>query len=93
MGILDTVLKTFVGDKTKKDLKQIYPIVDQIKSHESELEKLTLDELRQKTVNFKAKIKDANAEEFEKIESLNVQADNVKDIDEKETFYDQIDDL
>lgn len=35
MGILDSVLKAFVGDKTQKDLKQINPIVKQIKSFES----------------------------------------------------------
>ncbi len=93
MGILDTVLKTFVGDKTKKDLKQIYPIVDQIKSYESELEKLDLDQLRQKTYDFKAKIKAANAEEFEKIEALKKEADTCEDIDEKENIYTQIDDL
>ncbi|MGX1024530.1 preprotein translocase subunit SecA [Psychroflexus sp. MBR-150] len=93
MGILDTVLKTFVGDKTKKDLKQIYPIVDQIKSYESELEKLDLEQLRQKTLDFKAKIKAANAEELDKIEALKKEADTCEDIDEKENIYTQIDDL
>ncbi|QTY26786.1 preprotein translocase subunit SecA [Flavobacterium sp. CS20] len=93
MGILDTVLKTFVGDKTKKDLKQIYPIVDQIKSYESELEKLDLEQLRQKTLDFKAKIKAANAEELDKIEALKKDADTCEDIDEKENIYTQIDDL
>jgi len=93
MGILDTVLKTFVGDKTKKDLKQIYPIVDQIKSYESELEKLDLEQLRQKTSDFKAKIKEANAEELNSIEKLKKEADECKDIDEKENIYSQIDDL
>ncbi len=93
MGILDTVLKTFVGDKTKKDLKQIYPIVDQIKSYESELEKLDLEQLRKKTVDFKAQIKEANAEELNKIETLKKEADTCEDIDEKENIYTQIDDL
>ncbi|RRO16794.1 preprotein translocase subunit SecA [Flavobacteriaceae bacterium 14752] len=93
MSILDSVLKTFVGDKTKKDLKQIYPIVDQIKSYESELVKLDLEQLRQKTTDFKAKIKAANAEEFEKIDALKKEADTCEDIDEKENIYTQIDDL
>ncbi|NBC56665.1 MAG: preprotein translocase subunit SecA, partial [Bacteroidetes bacterium] len=93
MGILDTVLKTFVGDKTKKDLKQIYPIVDEIKSYESELEKLDLEQLRQKTADFKAKIKAANTEELSKIEALKKEADECENIDEKENIYSQIDDL
>ena len=31
MGILDNVLKLFVGDKSKKDISDIQPIVAQIK--------------------------------------------------------------
>ena len=31
MGLFNTILKAFVGDKTKKDLKLILPIVDEIK--------------------------------------------------------------
>jgi len=93
MGILDTVLKTFVGDKTKKDLKQIYPIVDQIKSYESELEKLDLDQLRQKTVEFKERIKSASKDEIDQIEKLKDEAEHCEDIDEKENIYDEIDDI
>jgi len=93
MSLLDSVLKTFVGDKTKKDLKQIYPLVDQIKSFESELEKLDLDGLRQKTLDFKAKIKEANAKELEHIEQLKKEVDNCEDIDEKENIYSQIDNI
>jgi preprotein translocase subunit SecA len=93
MGILDTVLKTFVGDKTKKDLKQIYPIVDQIKSFESEFETLDLDQLRQKTFDFKEKIKSASKAELEQIEILKEDAENCENIDEKETIYDQIDNI
>ena len=93
MGILDSVLKVFVGDKTQKDLKQIYPIVDQIKSFESELEKIDLEQLRQKTIDFKAKITEANKDELAKIAELKQQAENTEDIDEKESFYDEIDEL
>jgi preprotein translocase subunit SecA len=34
MGFLDSVLKVFVGDKAKQDVKAIMPIVEQVKSHE-----------------------------------------------------------
>ena len=56
MGLFSTILKTFVGDKTKKDLKLILPIVDEIKRIGVDLEKLTNDELRGKTNYFKKKI-------------------------------------
>ena len=56
MGLFNSILKTFVGDKAKKDLKLILPIVDEIKKISVDLEKLTNDELRQKTNYFKEKI-------------------------------------
>ena len=43
MSILNNILKTFVGDKTKKDLNQITPLVNQIKTFEKELEENPTD--------------------------------------------------
>ena len=48
MGILDSVLKVFVGDKSKKDIGQIQPLVNEVKKHEAVIEKLSHDELRAK---------------------------------------------
>ena len=56
MSILNTILKTFVGDKSKKDIRAIQHIVDQINKHQLEFEGLSNDELRDKTADFKAKI-------------------------------------
>ena len=36
MSILNNILKTFIGDKTKKDLKNITPLVTEIKSFENQ---------------------------------------------------------
>ena len=55
MGLLNSILKAFVGDKAKKDLKLILPLVDEIKKIGIGLEKLTSDELRQRTNHFKEK--------------------------------------
>ncbi len=33
MSFLNNILKAFVGDKTKKDLKSILPLVDTLKAH------------------------------------------------------------
>ena len=57
MGILDNVLKLFVGDKSKKDISEIQPMVSLIKNQEAKIASLTIDELRSKTVEFKNKIK------------------------------------
>ena len=58
MSILNTILKTFVGDKSKKDIRAIQHLVDQINKHQLEFEKISNDDLREKTSLFKAKIKE-----------------------------------
>jgi len=49
MKILDSVLKMFVGDKSKKDIGEIQPILDKIKTFESAIAQLTINELRDKS--------------------------------------------
>ncbi len=93
MSILNSVLKIFVGDKSEKDVKKVQPIVEQIKKAELELEKLSLDELRQKTIDFKAQIKEATAKIEENIEKLKAEAESSEDIDRKEEIYTEIDNL
>jgi len=93
MGFLDAVLKMFVGDKSEKDVKSIQPIVEQIKALESEFEKLSLDELRNKTTSFKSKIKEATKAVNQQIIELQEKAENSEDIAEKEDIYAQIDGL
>ncbi|AVR45724.1 preprotein translocase subunit SecA [Christiangramia fulva] len=93
MSFLDSVLKVFVGDKSKKDVKEIQPIIDKIKAIEPEMEKLSLDELREKTTQFKAKIADATKNVKEQIEKLDKEADEIDDITRKEDIYAEIDSL
>ncbi|MEH6407479.1 MAG: preprotein translocase subunit SecA, partial [Leeuwenhoekiella sp.] len=93
MGLLDTVLKVFIGDKSKKDVASIMPLVEQIKSHESEIEKLSNDSLREKTIAFKAKIANALADVNTKMTQLEAEADETDDIDRKEDIYTEIDAL
>ncbi len=91
MGILDSVLKVFVGDKSKKDIKEIQPKVALIKKAEAALEQLSNDELRAKTLEFKTKINDARAKFDEQTKKLNAEADATEDIDKKEDIYQEID--
>ncbi|WP_074408723.1 MULTISPECIES: preprotein translocase subunit SecA [Aquimarina] len=93
MGILDSVLKVFVGDKSKKDIKEIQPKVELIKQAEKAIEGLSHDELRAKTVDFKNRINEARTEINTKIETLNEEANNTEDIDRKEDIYGEIDKL
>ncbi len=93
MGLLDNVLKIFVGDKSKQDVGAIKPIVEQIKSHEKALESLSIDGLREKTNEFKQRIaadlKDINDQKA----ALQTQAENEEDIDKREDIYAEIDTL
>ena len=93
MSFLDSVFKVFIGDKSKKDVKEIQPIVDKILALEKTFEALTLDELRGKTVSFKKKIAQATLEMKEKIEALNKEADATDDITRNEEIYAEIDSL
>jgi preprotein translocase subunit SecA len=91
MSLLNSILKVFVGDKSKQDVKAIMPIVDKIKTFEKSLEALSHDELRAKTQTFKAVIAEARKPFFEQIEQLKVQANETDDIDQRESIYQQID--
>ena len=93
MSFLDSVLKVFVGDKSKKDVKEIQPIVEKIKALEKEFEALSLDELREKTNSFKKKIADATSDVRQKIDTLTQEADASDDITRNEDIYAEIDGL
>jgi preprotein translocase subunit SecA len=92
MSILNNILKTFVGDKTKKDLNKITPLVAEIKTFEKQLEVLTNDELRQKTAGFKGQIAQARAPFDDKISTLLQEVKNIQDLEKKENIYQQVDD-
>ncbi|GAB5564450.1 MAG: preprotein translocase subunit SecA [Winogradskyella sp.] len=87
MGILDKVLKVFVGDKSKQDVSAIQPIVNKIKTFEQVLEALSHDELRAKTLEFKEKIAEARKPLLEKQNELLAKAEVTEDIDEREDIY------
>ena len=93
MGILDNVLKIFVGDKRKKDIRELQPIVDKINEIYPGLKDLTNDELRQKTLTFKQKIKEATADIAARQEELRQKAAAEEDIDKREDIYKEIDEL
>ena len=93
MSILNTILKTFVGDKSKKDIRAIQHLVDQINKHQLEFEGISNDELREKTAVFKAKIIETRKSIDQQISELNAQLQGLADIDQREDIYNQIDAL
>jgi preprotein translocase subunit SecA len=92
MSILNSVIKLFVGDKQQKDLKILQPIVEDVNKFEDEISKLSHDELRAKTIEFKNRIKEATKEFNDKITTLEEEA-KTADIDRQEDIYQEIDTL
>ena len=93
MSIINSILKAFVGDKSQKDVKSIRPIVDKINQYYSSFENLTNDELRDKTISFQEKIKQARFGQDSKIASYREELEKTTDIDKRETIYASIDTL
>ena len=91
MSVLSGILKTFVGDKAKKDLKGLYPLVDKIHQASQEISNLSHDELRAKTTEFKQQIAAIRKPLFDEIEELKTKIDALTDLDEKELRYADID--
>ncbi len=89
------VLKKLFGDKSKKDLKDINPFVEKVKDAYENIKKLSNDELRGKTVEFKKRIAEFVSEEENEISKLKESiADNpTMDVDKKEEIYSTIDKL
>ncbi len=93
MGILDSVLKIFVGDKSKKDVKALQPIITKIKEAEAALTSISNDELRAKTIEFKAQLVSAKANLVTEIEALKDKAEQSSNMDVREDIYTEIDKL
>ena len=52
MGIVDKIL----GTHSERELKRVYPIVDKIEALEPEIQKLTDEQLKEKTAEFKERL-------------------------------------
>ena len=74
MSILNSVIKIFVGDKQQKDLKILQPIVEKVTAYETTLSSLSNDELRNKTTEFKKRIKEGTKVFNDKITALEKEA-------------------
>jgi preprotein translocase subunit SecA len=87
-----TVTKIF-GTKSDRDIKVILPIVDKIKEAYAQLHEISDDALRGKTSEFKQRIAEFLSEIDTQITELHTQGMATADVDEKETFFQQIDKL
>ncbi|APD05641.1 protein translocase subunit SecA [Flavobacteriaceae bacterium UJ101] len=91
MDFVNNILKAILGDKSKKDLKPIQPLIK--KANSFNYQNLSHDELRNKTLEFRSKIKEATQAQTDKIAELKTLIEEEKDIYKKDDYYNQIDAL
>lgn len=92
MGLLSVL---FGGNKSDKDVKAIRPYVAKINSFYEQYASLSNDELRDKTVEFKARINEGLISIDEQINKKKAEADSLEssDISGRDDIYRQVDDL
>ncbi|MBX5438198.1 MAG: preprotein translocase subunit SecA [Thermoflavifilum sp.] len=92
MGLLT---KLFGGNKFERDVKLIQPIVEQINQLYEGLAALSNDELRAKTQEFKARIREYLAPIDAKIQETQAQADALPETEvaQKDALYQEVDKL
>lgn len=91
--MLSFISKLFGGNKSDKDIKKLYPIVDQINKHFESYKSLTNDELRGKTKEFRQRISEHLKSFHDEMQELKEKAEALKatDIQKKEEYFDKID--
>ncbi len=88
-------LSKVFGDKHKRDVKKLNPLVDKINAEWEQIRPLSNDELRNKTVEFKAKISEHLRDIDERIATLKNKAETDESIGlyEKDDIYNEVDKL
>ena len=93
--MLGIISKIFGGSKSEKDVKQILPVVEKTNRFFAEYQSLSNDQLRNKTVELRGRIKDHLAQNDEEIAAKNKMAEDlpVADINGRDTIYKEVDEL
>ena len=87
--MLNFISRVFGGSKHERDLKELYPIVDEINGHYESLQSLSDDELRAKTDEFRARIAEATREIEQEIESIAIQLREDKEDIDREALHER----
>ena len=91
--MLGFLSKLFGGSKSEKDVQLLTPIVEKVNTHFQQYQNLSNDELRNKTLEFRNRIKQHLTSIDVEIEELNTKAEilTADEIQEKDTLYQEID--
>tara|TARA_B100000795_G_scaffold12969_1_gene8972 strand:- start:990 stop:4352 length:3363 start_codon:yes stop_codon:yes gene_type:complete len=91
MSLINSILNVFVGNKSKKDLKEVEGIVEEILSFDIKISSLNHNELRNKTIEFKERIQSVKAPFNQQISLIKEKIDSSSSIDEKDELFQEID--
>ena len=91
MSLLNSILKVFIPNKSKKDLREAEPIVKKIHEKGFDLEKLNNDQLRSVKTDLKKQITDLKKPFQSKIDEIKKIISKSTNIDENEKNYNKID--
>jgi len=83
------ILKSIMPTKHERDMKALWPIVNTINEAYNKIEKLSNDELRTKTLEFRKLISDTIESEERELNELKTRIDEELDmsIDQKEKYF------
>lgn len=90
MAFVNKILGKFLGNKSDRDIREITPIVEQIKIEYERISKLSIDELRAESKRLKQVIQDRIQADLDEIAALKAKVEEV-DIQESEKIYQQVD--
>lgn len=95
IDFINKTLSKLFGNKADRDLKELMPIVENIKKAETGISTLSDDQLRSKTQEFKKRIQDHIQSTVEEIADLTnqVESNPQMDMNEKEDLYRKVDEL
>ncbi len=91
MAFLSILTKIF-GDKAQRDVKEVMPVVEKIKTFENEMRALSHDALRARTHTLRDKLQATVADDKARIAELRAQIEDTE-IDQRQRLYDEIDKL
>ena len=93
LGGLGKTIKNIFGTKYDRDVKQYSPIVEEINGIYETLHDLSNDELRNKTLAFRERIRTFLTEIDAEIDRVQQEAEETEDLLEKEELFKEIDEL
>ena len=88
----NNIISKLFGNKAQRDLKEVNPTVKKVKEAYTEIEKLSNDELRNRTKELEKQISEYVSGEKDQISQLKADMVNIE-LNEREAIWTQIDKL